>query len=140
MNQVTDLINQWFERVNAQDAEACAALFAPDAKLVAQGAPTLYGAHAIQHALTTFFEAYSVSVEHGVLDIDVDGDLAAVRLSETGTVERRADNAPRSKSGETVLIARRSAGEEWRIHTHIGNLNHPESVGSTAQDQPAQAA
>ena len=105
---------------NAGDAAALAALYTPDAVVMAPNLKRLEGQEAIRGLWQSFFDA-------GVSDLDlntIDLTIAGSRASEVGTLSL---TAPDGKGGRVtghakyIVLWQKLGGGEWRLHREIWN-------------------
>ena len=105
---------------NAGDAAALAALYTPDAVVMAPNLKRLEGQEAIRGLWQSFFDA-------GVSDLDlntIDLTIAGSRASEVGTLSL---TAPDGKGGRVtahakfIVLWQKRGGGEWRLHRDIWN-------------------
>jgi uncharacterized protein (TIGR02246 family) len=97
------------------DAAAVAALYTPDAQVIAPGAPVASGRTAIAAFWQGSIDAGTRDVALTTLDVESAGDLA----SETGTVRLVAKDGAVSQA-RYVVVWKKSDGT-WRLHRDIWN-------------------
>lgn len=126
-----------FDRTFASgDAEALAALFAEDAKLLLQHGEPIEGRPAILEQWTRLFGSYDASswlAEHQV--VEVHGDRAYSLSVYSETLVHRGHEPSRSVKGRLILFQRRDPDGAWRIvlamNSHVRPIEVIEREGDT---------
>ena len=105
---------------NAGDAAALAALYPPDAVVLAPNLKRLEGQEAIRGLWQSFFDA-------GVSDLDlntIDLTIAGSRASEVGTLSLTAPDGEGGRvtaHAKYIVLWQKLGGGEWRLHRDIWN-------------------
>jgi uncharacterized protein (TIGR02246 family) len=106
----TDLVGKLADAITSGDLPAAAALWEPDACIVAPDGSTLArGSEAVMSVLGAMIE-HGTRFEAEVLDVYTAGDLALV----TGDLTLTASDGSTQRS-RSLVVHRRHANGEWRI-------------------------
>ncbi len=101
-------------------------LVTPDVIVKAPDLPPILGISALEQGLTTFLEEYSETVDYGVAEVEVSGELAFARTSETATIMSRSGSEASTIKGMHLIILRRQPDGEWLLARDISSLIDPE--------------
>jgi uncharacterized protein (TIGR02246 family) len=120
MDGIAEANTRFEAAFNAGDSAALAALYTPDAVVMAPNLTRLVGREAIRGLWQSFFDA-------GVSDLDlntIDLTIAGSRASEVGTLSL---TSPDGKGGRVtahakyIVLWQQLGGGEWRLHRDIWN-------------------
>lgn len=128
----------WMRAVQARDAAAVAALFAPDGEILQQGQAPIMGPAAVEGAVEEEWTAYpdfTVSWTTNRVEVADSGDLAYERGSWTADPDGPGDEP--EEHGEYVTIWRKMDGE-WVVAFDAGVSTDPE--GEDEGDEADEAA
>lgn len=141
MDEIEAVIATWYAALEAGDADAAAALLAPEAVMMPPGAPSLAGRDAIADALASFLARNEQVSTFTVKAVTRETGLAVVRVQESATVRERGDDQAQELRGKHLFTLRYSAGEgDWRILMHMVNLDGPPRAITVEPDEALAAA
>lgn len=112
------------EAFQSGDVDRAIAYYADDAISNPPGFPTVVGKAAIKAGLVAFFDAYSMSREFQLLDVDVSGDHATRQGKWTNILTPKAGGGPITETGRCVLGWKKVNGE-WKVAWQIWNTYEP---------------
>lgn len=122
-----DVITQYMDLLQRQQLESIVALYAPDAEIVPDQAPSLTGLAAIRAFYEETFRTIRLAGELIITSSAISGDVATVRSEEPATVTILATgDEVRSYFRELFVLQR--VEDRWLIQTYMFSQN------------PAQAA
>ena len=116
------VFESWYRAIQEGDVAGLLALVTPDVIVKGPGTPAILGNNALERALGAFLEAYSERVEYELEEVEVSGDLAFARISESATLLPRSGESPLSVSGMHLTILRRQPDGAWLIARDISSL------------------
>ncbi len=116
------LTAQWVAAFKASDFAAIEALMAPDALLLAPGAPPVQGAKAVAEMWKTWGALPNVAIDFGAARVEVaaSGDLAYDYGTYTFAFD--SDQGPFSENGKYIVVWKKIDGA-WKIAADIFNNN-----------------
>jgi uncharacterized protein (TIGR02246 family) len=109
---------------NAGDAAALAAMYTPDAVVMAPNLKRLEGQTAIRGLWQGFFDAGASDLDLNTIDLTVAGS----RASEVGTLSLTAPDGKGGRVtayGKYIVLWQKLGGGEWRLHRDIWNNDPP---------------
>ena len=109
--------DQWLKAYETRDADAVAALFTKDAWVMPRGRPPLKGRDAIRASVAASSDRRKITLWIEEEELVVTGDWAWTIGAFTITLGSPEDDQPPvSSSGRAMLIYKREADGDWRIH------------------------
>ena len=108
------------------DAAAIAAVYTPDARLLAPGSELLTGTQAIAGFWQAGIDAGLRGAELTTLTVDERQDVAIEVGRYTLRIQPNGDN-PVTDTGKYVVVHRRDGSGDWRWHLDIFNSDTPPS-------------
>ena len=118
---VRDLGAKFAQAATVGDANAMAAMYAPDAILLPDNGPAVEGNAKSYWA--DFVKHFSGRVELNTTSVDGRGDLAYA----TGTAKFTPKGAPQPLMGKWVTVQQKQSDGSWKIVVDIWNMNGPPS-------------
>ena len=118
-----DALNtQWVAAFKAKDFAAIEALMAPDALLLAPGAPPVQGAKAVAETWKSWGALPNVAIDFGAThnEVAASGDFAYDYGSYTFAFD--SDQGPFSENGKYIVVWKKIDGA-WKIAADIFNNN-----------------
>jgi uncharacterized protein (TIGR02246 family) len=104
------------------DVAKLISLVTADVLVKAPGSPPILGINALEQALTAFLEGHSETVEYEVAEVEVSGQLAFARISESARILSRSGSKASSVKGMHLTILRRQPDGEWLLARDISSL------------------
>jgi uncharacterized protein (TIGR02246 family) len=112
---ITTVLSQYQSTVNRSDAVAVAALFTPDAVLMAENSPSSVGADAIHQAYAGIFEAIALNITFSVAEVrQVAPDWAFLRSTSAGTIRIKTAGADIPEANQELFIFQK-IDATWKI-------------------------
>ena len=108
---------------NAEDAEAIARHFAPDAVLMPPGQPADTGRAAVASYYRDIFDTYEVSLSSRYEEVRVEGDLAYGRGIATVTLTPEDGGETTTSTSKYLNILERRPDGSWTTTHDIWNAN-----------------
>lgn len=118
---IEQLLQDYDAAITADDGNALAALFTTEGVEMPPGEPTLEGVDAVRAREIEFLTANDDDITTTIENVEVSGDLAAVRTSYTETWTPRNESEPRSIEGKSILVLNRQADGSWKVSSVIWN-------------------
>lgn len=122
--RIRELDAQWVEAIKAKDAQACAAFYADDGRIMPQNAPAAQGAEAIAEVWKGFFQLkeFALTFEPTRISVAQAGDVAY----DIGTYSLAFDSeqGPVRDRGKYVVVWRKVRGN-WKVAADIFNSDGP---------------
>jgi ketosteroid isomerase-like protein len=131
---IQNMANQWSSAANAQDVEGVLALYSKNASVFPPNAAIVTGSGAIRELWSSVIGSpgYFVSVETDSVEVSSVGDLACSQGTYSSTANDSEGN-PVTETGKWVVVSKKQADGDWRIVTHIWNLNEATAPAATEQ-------
>ncbi len=116
------LLDEFDVSLNAGDAERLVSLiYAEDAVRMPPNEPMLKGKAAILARFKKEAEQYTLQIDDVPEDVQVDGDLAFMRGTITGTVTPKAGGEPVQVKGKWMSVRKRQVDGSWKVICDIYN-------------------
>ena len=122
-NAIRTVIDAWYRAMEGADIAGLISLVTPDVIMKPPGAPAVVGRDALQDALSGFLETHSERVRYEIEEIEVCGELAFTRISESATISPRSGDPASSVKGMHLTILRRQADGRWLVARDISSLD-----------------
>lgn len=119
---IRTLFECWYRAMEDGNVAELLSLVTPDVIVKAPGAPPIQGSTAFEQALTAFLDEYSETVDYEVAEVEVSGELAFARTSETATIMSRSGSEASTIKGMHLIILRRQPDGEWLLARDISSL------------------
>jgi uncharacterized protein (TIGR02246 family) len=119
VEQIRDVLGAYERALNASDAVAAAAVYAPDARFFPSNQATATGP-AIRRAYEAIFDSLRLSIAFDLHEVVVDGDLAYATTGSEGTVTKLASNDTVSEASRELFVFARADGD-WKIARYMFN-------------------
>jgi uncharacterized protein (TIGR02246 family) len=114
------VVQRYFDAFNRAAVDDLLSIFAADATVMADGAPTASGHNALRATYEPFFAAFAVTEEYVVDRVEVGHDLALVRAHSSGTITSTAGCEPVPLALRELFVLRRDEAH-WRICEYVFN-------------------
>lgn len=122
--RIQELDAKWVEAIKAKDAQACAAFYADDGRIMPQNAPAAQGTKAIAKVWKGFFQLkdFALTFEPTRISVAQAGDIAY----DIGTYSLAFDSeqGPVRDRGKYVVVWRK-VGSDWKVAADIFNSDGP---------------
>mmetsp|Transcript_5237 Transcript_5237/g.10772 ORF Transcript_5237/g.10772 Transcript_5237/m.10772 type:complete len:135 (-) Transcript_5237:47-451(-) len=115
-----DVISSYETAVNAGDAAATAALYAPDAAFFPFDFPTAKGKEAILGSYNAFFDVLTLNIKFTIDEVIVSGDLATVCSHSEGTRYLKGPDTTIPEINREVFVLTKIDGE-FKIQNYMFN-------------------
>jgi len=122
MNRFTEAFDA---AVNAGDLDAFLSLYKDDSIRMRPNEPALMGKGAISASYQLLFEQYNIEVDNSTVEVQVFGNLAAVRGTYTVTETPKAGGEPIHDTGKWVAVRQRQPDGSWKELYAIWNSDLP---------------
>ena len=119
---IRTLFESWYSAMEDGDVATLLSLVTADVIVKAPGAPPIQGSAAFEQALTAFLEEYSETVDYEIAEVEVSGQLAFARISETATIMSKSGSKASTVNGIHLTILRRQPDGEWLLARDISSL------------------
>ena len=121
---INALIDQYTASHNSDDAATTVALWADDGVLMLPDQPAIEGKQAIKSFVEAAFKERTYKIVPTLLETQVAGDWAYVRVNFTGTITPKSGK-PMEISYKFLWICRRQRDGSWKIYRLMANSNNP---------------
>lgn len=115
------LVADFMLAINSGDADAAAALYAPDAVRMPPDAPEIPGREAIRQNLEAAFGNADIEVQVFVDETEFSGELASVRGTFVLTTVPKDGSASAEMQGNWMRLMRREPDGRWLVARELWN-------------------
>lgn len=122
---IRTLFERWYSAMEDGNVAELLSLVAPDVIVKAPGSPPILGVDALEEALTAFLEGHSETVDYEIAEIEVSGQLAFARISESARILSRSGSKVSCVNGMHLSILRRKPDGQWMLARDISSLIDP---------------
>lgn len=119
---IRTLFERWYCAMEDGDVAKLLSLVTADVIIKAPGSPPILGISAVEQALTAFLEGHSETVDYEVAEVEVSGQLAFARISESARILSRSGSRAWSVNGMHLTILRRQPDGAWLLARDISSL------------------
>ncbi len=119
---IRSVIASWYCAMQEGGVAELLSLVTPDVIVKAPDSPTIEGKAALEQALSAFFETNSETLDYVVAEVEVHGQLAFARISESATILPRGGAKASSITGIHLTVLRRQPDGDWLIARDISSL------------------
>ena len=119
---VRTVIDAWYGAMQEGRVAGLLSLVTHDVIVKPPGSPPIEGKNVLKEALSAFLEKNSETVEHEIEEVEVSGQVAFARVSESTTIWPRSGGNASSVNGMHLTILRRQPDGDWLIARDISSL------------------
>jgi uncharacterized protein (TIGR02246 family) len=113
--EIRGVLKNYEQALNASDAAGVVRLYTDDAVLMAPGAPSAVGIHAVREAYTGIFQAIDIDLTFKVAELKVvSPDWAFLRSTSNGTITILANGGQLPSSNQELFVLHKSHGH-WKL-------------------------
>ena len=117
---IKKVMNNYFDALNASDADKVIGLFTADGKIFASGAPTATGTATLKATFEYVFNNYTYSLAQTVDEIKIQGNFAFVTSTSKGSYNIKSNNKKIEDNFRELFILERIKGN-WKISQYMYN-------------------
>jgi len=121
---INALVDVYTAAHNSNDAAADVAIVADDGIVMLPDQPAIEGKQAIKSFVEAAFKERTYKIVPTLLETQVAGDWAYVRVNYTGTITPRSGK-PMEVSYKFLWICKRQPDGAWKVYRVILNSNNP---------------
>ncbi len=119
---IRTLFERWYRAMEDGNVAELLSLVTPDVIIKAPGAPPIQGSSAFGQALAAFLDEYSETVDYEIAELEVSGQLAFARISETARIMSRSGSETSTINGIHFTILRRQPNGAWLLARDMSSL------------------
>ena len=119
---IRTLFERWYRAMEDGNVAELLSLVTPDVIVKAPDLPPIQGSSALEQALAAFLDEYSETVDYEIAELEVSGQLAFARISETARIMSRSGSETSTINGIHFTILRRQPNGEWLLARDMSSL------------------
>ena len=119
---IRTLFERWYRAMEDGNVADLLSLVTPDVILHAPGSPPISDIAALGRALTAFLERHSEAVDYEVMEVEVSGQLAFARVSESARIQSKSSSQSISINGMHLAVLRRQPDGGWLLARDFSTL------------------
>ena len=116
------LFERWYRAMEDGNVADLISLVTADVIVKAPGSPPMLGSTALEQALTAFLESHSETVDYDIAEVEVSGQLAFARISESATIQPKSGSQTSTIDGMHLAVLKRQPDGEWLLARYVSSL------------------
>jgi uncharacterized protein (TIGR02246 family) len=122
--QLVTLMERYAAALNANNADALAALYTADGVFMRENLPAVVGSEALRAAYRQAFATLKVDLGFAIQETEVAGDMAWLRAVSKGRIKTLSTGVEADESYNILVVFRRIDGA-WKIRCYLYASNRP---------------